>query len=188
MSVTTRLLTHADLDQFPDDGKRYEIIGGELYVAAAPVREHMDFMKFLYALLLESVEATGWGVVYFAPVDVRFTEHDVVEPDLIVIRRDRMHLYRGNTFSGAPDIVVEVLSPSNRSYDEVAKAHLYAANGVPEFWIADPITPGFRMMALRAGKFVPVEPDADGLLHSTVVPGLVVDPADLLARLNEQAL
>ncbi|MGH2559090.1 MAG: Uma2 family endonuclease [Thermomicrobiales bacterium] len=181
MSVITRLLTHADLDQFPNDGKRREIIGGELFVAAAPVREHQDFSGFFYLLLHESVVATRWGRVYYAPVDVKFSEHDVVEPDLLVIRRDRMHLYRGNTFYGPPDIVVEILSPSNRSYDEVEKARLYAANDVPEYWIADPKTPGFRLMPLRDSRYVAVEPNGDGRFHSTVVPGLVVDPAALFA-------
>ncbi|MGH2559091.1 MAG: Uma2 family endonuclease [Thermomicrobiales bacterium] len=185
MSVLTRPLTHADLAQFPDDGKRYEIIDGELYVAAAPAQEHQEFSKHLFRLVDGPVEATGWGKVYYAPVDVEFAEHDTVQPDLLVIRRDRMHLYRGNTFFGAPDIVIEILSPSNRSYDEFAKARLYAANGVLEYWVADPMTPDFRLMALRDGQYVPVEPDANGLLHSTVVPGLAVDPVVLLFGLGD---
>lgn len=185
MSVTTKPLTHADLDQFPDDGKRREIIGGELYVAAAPAQVHQDWSKFFFRLFDTAIEMTGWGRVYYAPVDVEFTEHDTVEPDLIVIRRDRLRLYRGNTFYGAPDIVIEILSPSNRSYDEVEKLRLYEANGVPEYWIADPMSPGFRMLTLQDGAYVEVKPDAEGRLHSTVVPGLVVDPAELPALLNE---
>jgi Uma2 family endonuclease len=177
-------LTHADLDQFPDDGKRREIIGGDLFVAAAPLRIHQDCSTFLYATLVRAVEETEWGLVYFAPVEVKFSDHDVVEPDLVVIRRDRSHLYRGSTFDGPPDIVVEVLSPSNHSYDEVEKLRLYQAKGVPEYWIGGPMTPGFRMFALRDGQYAPVEPDADGRFHSTVVPSLVVDPAALLALLD----
>src|SRR5680860_1564 len=97
MSVTTRLLTVDDLDQFPDDGKRREIIAGELYVTPAPARQHQELAVQLCYLLYQAVELTGWGKVFFAPVDVRFSAHHQVQPDLLVIRKERMGSYRGNT-------------------------------------------------------------------------------------------
>jgi len=185
MSVKTPLITAAELDHFPDDGKRREIIAGELYVSPAPAKEHQKLAGKLYLLLHQAVEFPGWGEVYFAPVDVRFSTHDQVQPDLLVIRQERRGIYRGNTVHEAPDIVVEILSPSNRNYDEIEKARLYAEAGVPEYWILDPITHVFRMLALVDGRHVPVTPE-DGFLHSTVVPGLVVDPTALFASLSSE--
>jgi Uma2 family endonuclease len=79
---------------------------------------------------------------------------------------------------------VEILSPSTRTYDLREKANLYARYGIPEYWIADPLAPSFQMLALIDGRHVPVGPDEAGLLHSTVVPGLVVDPPALFAELE----
>jgi Uma2 family endonuclease len=177
MAYIIPALTVDDLDQFPDDGMRREIIDGELYVGAAPSKEHQELSKRLLRILDRLAEATGWGKVYYSPVDVYLSEESQVQPDLLLLRRERLDLYRGNKVYGAPDIIVEILSPSNRSYDLVEKAHLYAKAGVPEYWVADPLAPSFQMLALVDGQYVPVEPDADGIFHSTVVPGLTVDPA-----------
>ncbi len=133
-------------------------------------------------LLYNAVLSTGLGHVYFAPVDVRFSGNDQVQPDLLVIRNERSGTYRGSTGHGASDIVVEILSPSNRSYDEERKARLYATASVPEYWILDPIAPDFRMLALTGAQYVPVTPE-DGQLRSTVAPGLVINPAHLFALL-----
>ncbi|MGH2559423.1 MAG: Uma2 family endonuclease [Thermomicrobiales bacterium] len=185
MSVLTRPLTHTDLAQFPDDGKRYEIIEGELYVAAAPVRWHQKLLLRIYRTLYAAAEEFGWGEVYTAPVDVKFGDTTVVQPDLLVIRQDLLHHYRGNTMYAPPDLVVEVLSPSNRAYDETIKARAYAAAGVPELLLGDPERLTLRLFVLLNSEYVLVEPDANGRLHSTIVPGLIFDPAVLLARLHD---
>jgi Uma2 family endonuclease len=185
MAYVLPLLTVDQLNnEVPDDGKRREIIDGELYVSAAPAREHQEFSGDLYSFLREYLRATGWGKVYYSPVDVKFSNVSQVQPDLIVLRRDHLKRYQGHTVDGPPDIVVEILSPSNRSYDLQEKANLYARYSVPEYWVADPLTPSFQMLVLTDGQYVPVTPDDAGLLHSTVVPGLVVDPAALFAELE----
>lgn len=183
MSVMTRPLTADELDHFPDDGKRREVIAGELHVAAAPARVHQEFSAWLYRLLYQAAEATGWGRVYYSPVDVRFSEISQVQPDLLVLRTDHLDRYHGHTVFGPPDIIVEILSPSNRSYDENEKARLYAAAGVPEYWIADPDGLDLRLFTLRDGVYIPVEPDG-GMLRSTIVPGLTVDLATLQTELG----
>jgi Uma2 family endonuclease len=184
MPITTELLTYKDLEQVPDDGLRYEIIDGELYVAAAPAKLHQRLSRRLLLVINTAVETGGWGEVFYAPVDVRFSVHSQVQPDILFIRRERAGIYRGNTVYEPPDLLVEILSPSNRSYDEKIKRELYERMGVPELLIADPDTPALRLFVLRDGRYVEVEPDADGRLHSTVVPGLVFDPATLLANLH----
>jgi Uma2 family endonuclease len=158
-------------------------------VAAAPAREHQRLLGRLHVLLHEAVEEPGLGEVSMAPVDVRFSERDQVQPDLLVLLNDNLGRYRGNTVFGPPDLVVKIASPSTRRYDDVEKAHLFAANGVPESWQPVPPTPehptggSFRIQILRSGLYVPVAPDDDGRLHSTVVPGLTVAPSALLAGL-----
>ncbi|MGH2559540.1 MAG: Uma2 family endonuclease [Thermomicrobiales bacterium] len=184
MSITTELLTYKDLEQVPDDGLRYEIIDGELYVAAAPAKPHQRLLGRLYRVIDDAANAAGAGEVFMAPVDVRFSLHSQVQPDLLFIRRERAGIYRVNTVNEPPDLVVEILSPSNRSYDEKVKRALYERMGVSELMLADPDAPALHLFVLSGGRYVPVEPDADGRLHSTVVPGLVFDPAALLAELH----
>jgi Uma2 family endonuclease len=175
--------TWDDLLAIPEDGKRREIIGGVLYVAAAPSKRHQTLLGLLHVEFYRAIRLTGWGRVYVGPVDVFFSEDDVVEPDLIAIREDRMHIYRENPVTAAPDIVVEIVSPSSKRYDEVTKRALYAAHGVREYWLANSVRPSLRLLALRGSEFVEIRPDPDGKMHATVVPGLVLDPAALLAEM-----
>lgn len=133
MSLLTRPLTYDDLLPMPKDGKRYEIIGGELHVAAAPSRKHQDALADVFESLRAWVRPRRLGKVYFAPVDVRISPTDIVEPDILFIRQDRLHIVEANTVEGAPDLIVEVLSPSTRDLDLVRKAALYANAGVEEY-------------------------------------------------------
>lgn len=185
MSVLARPLTWEDLETFPSDGKRYEVVYGELYVSAAPHPSHQQFLGILFLLLGPHVRRRRLGVVYFAPFDVRPLGGDIVQPDLVFIRRDRLDLLDRGDFVGPPDLVVEVLSPSTRTYDETIKARLYAEAGVPEYWLPDPLARTFRVLILRNGAYEPLIPDANGQFHSTVIPDLIVDPAALFAELDE---
>jgi Uma2 family endonuclease len=185
MSILIPLITADDLEQFPDDGKRREVIAGELYVSPAPARNHQELSSDLHFLLYEAVVNTGLGRVFHAPVDVRFTEGDQVQPDLLVILKDRLDIYRGHIVHGAPDVVVEILSPSNRTVDLVEKARLYAEHAVPEYWILDPIEKTIQLFRHEGGRHVIVAPEA-GVLHSAVVPGLAIDPAKLFAQLDSE--
>jgi Uma2 family endonuclease len=180
MASTIQLLTVDDLEKFPDDGLRREIIDGELYVSAAPVRAHQRASGNLHIFLHQQIEIPGWGEVYYSPVDVKFSEHSQVQPDLIVLRQDHLVQYRGHTVFGPPDIVIEILSPSNRAYDQVKKAALYARYGVPEYWIVDPAERTFEMRSLANGEYESVQP-VNGRYPSTVAPHLVVDPQVIFA-------
>ena len=122
MSVTTRLLTAGELDQFPDDGKRREVIAGVLYESPAPGRRHQELSSHLQFLLYQAFVQSGSGMVFTAPVDVRVSVLDQVQPAILAIRNDRLDIYRGSTVHGAPDIVVKILSPSNPSYEKSRNA------------------------------------------------------------------
>lgn len=185
VAAIERPLTYEDLEGFPEDGKRREVVGGKLYVSPAPLKKHQRLSKRLVVVFHEQVERPGRAEVFHAPVDVRLPNGDQVQPDLIVLLLDHLDRYKRNTVIGPPDIVVEIFSPSSFSYDKTEKAALYAALGVPAYWQADPDTPELRILELRGGNYVPVPPDADGRLRSRLVPDLVVDPVALFAGLDD---
>jgi Uma2 family endonuclease len=136
MPIDTRL-TYQDLCELPYDGKRYEIIQGDLIVTAAPRILHQRVVTRLSHHLLTFVEGDDLGHVFVAPVDVVFSEFDVVEPDIIYISKQRAAILTENNVQGAPDLVVEVLSEWTVKIDRTAKLKLYAKYGVPEYWLLD---------------------------------------------------
>ena len=133
-------LTYQDLLRLPDDLLRHELIDGEHYVSPAPAVKHQDIVLNLVHILLTFVRAHRLGKVMVGPVDVLFTEHDVVEPDVLFVAAAHGDRVRERYVAGAPDLVIEVLSPSNRGFDRIKKRRLYEAHGVPEYWIVDPPT------------------------------------------------
>ena len=118
-----RRLTYDDFLLFPEgDGLRHEIIDGVHYVTAAPNMRHQDLVGRLY-LAIGNFLAThpGVGRIFLSPVDVVFTRHDVVEPDLVFVAGDQTHIMTDANIQGAPALVVEILSQSTRRRDERIK-------------------------------------------------------------------
>jgi Uma2 family endonuclease len=134
--------TIADLEAFPDplDDTRYEIIDGELYVSTQPSLEHQHTSGVIYAVLREWSEATGRGLAFPAP-GVIFADDDNVAPDVVWLSRERLREVRGTDgkLHGAPELMVEVLSPGGRNElrDREAKLKLYSRRGVDEYWLLD---------------------------------------------------
>lgn len=137
MATVKPLLSYADLVALPDDGKRYELLEGELAVSPAPARRHQRTVLALGRLLARAEDA-GWGEAYIAPFDVVFDQQNVAEPDAFFVRRERLHIVGEQNVQGAPDLVVEVLSPGSQARDLRVKLQLYARFGVPYYWIVDP--------------------------------------------------
>jgi Uma2 family endonuclease len=182
-ATTTRRYAYADLQHTPDDGNRYEIIGGELIVSAAPLVLHQRFLYLLARRFGDHVDRRRLGRVYFAPIDVKFSTNDVVEPDLIFIRRDRLSIVEAAYVNGPPDALLEVLSASTRGQDLGRKFTLYESEGVPEYWIADPDVPELMLFVLGAdGKYERIHPEG-GVLRSRVLPEFAIDLNDLYSEL-----
>ncbi len=177
-------LTYDDLLDFPEDGKRYEIIGGELFVAASPSVAHQRLLMRIYHVFFRTLQQTGWGEIFVAPLDVKLSDLDVVEPDLIAIRSDNSSIIHKVHIIGVPDILLEVISPHNRRYDEAIKLALYGVFGVPEYWLANSIKPGLRGLTLRDGAYHEISPESDGRIRSVVAPDLILDPTVLLKDLD----
>ena len=149
------LLTYEDLVRLPDDGKRHEIVAGRLLVNAAPVLRHQQICRRLLVALNRQVQEAGLGEVLHAPVDVQLSAHDVVEPDLLVVLRDRERVLHESRVIGAPSLVVEILSPSTARNDRTLKKELYERSGVPEYWLVDPVRDILESLVLEGERYRP---------------------------------
>ena len=130
--------TYEDYQHTPDD-KRYELLDGELIMVPAPNLGHQRIGIRLGALLHGFVQERGLGEVFLAPCDVVLSNTDVVQPDLLFVSNERAHLLLGGAnVRGAPDLVVEIFSPSTAERDRTLKRALYAKHGVKEYWLVDP--------------------------------------------------
>jgi Uma2 family endonuclease len=172
-------LTYQDLLRLPDDLLRHELIDGEHYVSPAPTVKHQDIVLNLVHLLLTFVRAHRLGKVMVGPVDVLFTEHDVVEPDVLFVAAAHGDRVRERYVAGAPDLVVEVLSPSNRGFDRIKKRRLYEVHGVAEYWIVDP--PAEMLEVYRAAspgsqlaRRASLSRAAGDTLETPLLPGLQI--------------
>ncbi len=130
-------LTYREYVLFPVDGNRHEIIDGRHYMNAAPNPRHQTVSRHIQFQLYEQLELKGLGQVFDAPIDLQLTEWDIVQPDLVVVL-SRNQIITSTKIKGVPDLIVEILSPSNRDYDEGLKKQLYEQASVPELWIVDP--------------------------------------------------
>ena len=132
------MLTYDDLRATPDDGRRYELLEGELCVTPAPSTTHQRISRNLEFILHAHVVAARLGEILDAPVDVIFADTTVVEPDLLFVSSARSGLISERGVEGAPDLVVEILSPSTQQRDLGLKRQLYARHRVPHYWCVDP--------------------------------------------------
>ncbi|MCA9191300.1 MAG: Uma2 family endonuclease [Planctomycetales bacterium] len=121
----------------PSDGKRHEIVDGDHYMNPAPNLYHQTVSRRLQFQLYSAIELKGLGVVFDAPVDVQLTDHDIVQPDLVVVTNSKRHIMTPTKIKGIPDLLVEILSPSNPTHDTVTKRSAYERCLVPEYWMVD---------------------------------------------------
>jgi len=172
-------VSYADLERMPDDGRRFEIIDGELIdVTPAPSPQHQYLAKRLQRQLEAHFEARSLGLVFNAPVDVILTPHDVFEPDIVVVTEKQQVTSRA--IEGPPALVVEVLSPSTTKYDRVKKGNRYAALGIQNYWILDPVAQRLECFRLADGAYVlAAAGEGNERLDAPHFPGLTIDLAAL---------
>ena len=144
--------TYEDYLLTPDD-RRYELVDGDLLLTPAPTPYHQTVGLNLGYRLKEFVDARGLGQVFLAPCDVVLSRYDVVQPDVFFIRADRVSIVGEKNIQGAPDLVIEVLSPSTEKRDPEMKAKLYARSGVRELWIVDPVSKTVELYAGTGAAF-----------------------------------
>ena len=145
--------TYEDYQHTPED-QRFELLDGELTMVPAPNLRHQRIGTRLGALLHAFVQERDLGEVFHAPCDVVLSNTDVVQPDLLFVCEERAHLLLGgDNVLGAPDLVVEILSPSTAGRDRTLKRALYAKHGVKEYWLVDPDARTVTVLRLGAGDF-----------------------------------
>lgn len=169
-------LTYDDYVLFPDDGMRHELIDGERYVTPTPLFRHQRISGNLHFLIRSHLEASPIGQIYYAPVAVVLSLFDVVEPDLLYFSNERMaEVVTTKEARGAPNLLVEIASPSTRQRDETIKRHLYERAGVSEYWIVDPeidVVRVYRRVEDGFGKPFELSCEAGDVFTTPLLPGL----------------
>ena len=174
--------TYEDYLRLPEDGNRYEVIRGVLYVTPAPTYKHQIVAGNLQFRFRSFVEERALGVVLYAPFDVKlpFRIGAPVQPDILFFRKGNTPDWEDKSFEGVPDLVAEVISPGTRSHDRTTKLKAYQDAGVPEYWLVDPDARTVVVYALEKGKYVELANGGVGdTVRSSVLPGFGVNVTDL---------
>ncbi len=151
MKSSATKMTYDQYRLLPDDGKRYELIDGELLIIPTPSPRHQRILGELFFQLSPYVEENGLGEAFLSPLDVVFEEHLVLEPDILFVSREKTNIVGEEAIHVAPDLVVEILSPSSFYHDLRRKMRLYAQFDVQAYWIVDPEKQTLDLYG-RAGK------------------------------------
>lgn len=177
-------LTYADYAALPDDGRRWELIDGELFLSPSPKTRHQDVLLRLARHFANHVAEHGGGRVFIAPYDAVLADDAVLQPDLLFVSDADSHRITEANLQGPPTLAAEVVSDPR--HDLVRKRELYARFGVREYWAVLPDADRIEVFRLPAGaeraypKPTLFEPGDH--LSTDLVPGLVIDIAELLAR------
>lgn len=149
--------TYDDYVLLPDNGMRYEVLEGDLYMTPAPSSRHQRAVAKLHGRLWEHLQRQPLGEAFLSPIDVILANlASPVQPDLLFIATDRLDIVTETTIEGAPDLVVEVLSPGSSLHDRRTKFRLYAQAGVREYWLIDPHERVIEIYVLRGQAYAPL--------------------------------
>ena len=177
--VTKAKYTYEDYLNTPE-GERYELIDGELILVASPNEEHQFASVKLVSLMYPYADERDLGWVFHAPFDIVFSDTEVVQPDVMFISKERENIRTGANVQGAPDLVVEILSPSSLKRDWEDKRELYAKYGVEEYWIADPVHKMVSVMLLGDGILELAGTYVEGdTVASTALEGFSVEVGEI---------
>ncbi len=175
--------TIADYEALPEDGRRYELIDGELIEMFSPSALHQTVQVALASLLFAVVMRQRLGRVFVSPMDV-YLGGMLVQPDLLLVATEGDAIITTNRIIGAPDLVIEILSPSTRTHDLTTKRDLYRSTGVREYWAVDLETRSASVWALVEDRYVERHPDEEGRYASAILPGFTVDVAATIASVE----
>ncbi|MFQ5633423.1 MAG: Uma2 family endonuclease [bacterium] len=176
--------TYEDYLELPDDGRRHEIIDGELFMSTAPTPNHQKIVFNLLGAFFNYLKEHPVGKVFPAPVEVFFSETNIVQPDIVFVSNERTNIIKPAQIQGAPDLVVEVLSPGTEKRDRTVKMKMYAKFGVREYWMAKEETGVVEVLRLKKGR---LDPEVSGRygksqkLTSPLFPGLEISVHDIFA-------
>lgn len=175
--------TKADYDLLPSEAP-YQLIEGELVMTPAPLTKHQRVSRNLELELFVWLKKNRIGEIFDAPTDVELDEKNIVQPDLVVIKRERADIIGEKRIVGAPDLIVEILSPDNAYNDLKRKFRLYERCGVMEYWIVDPEFETVEIYVNNAGKYALKEQkEGSGVVTSWVLDGFQVEISEIFASM-----
>lgn len=173
VGLLPRTMTWSELEQLPEDGPRIELYDGEVWVmpSATAVHQHIALNT---AMLFREYERRAGGRVAIAPLDVVFSEYNVVQPDVLYFVEERVHLLAAaKRPKHRPDVVVEILSPTTESNDKGRKLRMFARYEVPEYWMIDSDDRALEIRSLRGSFYaVTVKASGDDMVTSPLLPDL----------------
>ena len=171
--------TVKDYEALPE-GAPYQLIDGELVMSPAPNPFHQELLKRIFLRFYKVIEETEKGKVLFAPIDVYLDEENAFQPDLVVLLKDSLGKITEKGVEGAPDMVVEVLSPSTAYYDLRKKKEVYEKAGVKEYWIVDPDMEEIEVYVNEGGNFrIFSKAKKQGRVRSSLIRNLEIELKDL---------
>ncbi|NPV29853.1 MAG: Uma2 family endonuclease [Firmicutes bacterium] len=175
--------TYEDYALLPE-GAPYQLIGGKLVMTPSPTTYHQAISMRLGGWIFAFITAKNLGMVFSAPIDVYFEEKETYQPDIVFVAKDRFQIIEPARINGAPDLVIEILSPSTAYYDLKKKARTYAAHGVKEYWIVDPEDKSVEVYVGQEGKFsLNQRVEAEGKVKSLVLQGFEAEAKEIFAAL-----
>jgi Uma2 family endonuclease len=175
-SSSSPKLTYADYLELPDDGKRYEILDGDLVMTASPLIRHQRVSANLHLALEPYVREHRGGTLLYAPVDVILDRSTIAVPDLVFVSNGRSSIVTERAIEGPPDLIVEILSPSTSRRDRGIKAKLYHRFGVAHYWLVDPVRRRLEIRERRPRSYrLVAKYEGDATAMSTLFPGLVLE-------------
>ena len=179
MVTETRKLTYEDYAKTPDD-ERYELLDGELVFMPSPNAPHQRLIPNIWLFIHPFVRHFDLGEVLIAPYDVILSPTNTVQPDLLFLSKERSHLNTESNIQGAPDLVIEILSPSDPNRDRVRKRAIYEQHGVGEFWVVDPDAREIMVLLLGDGGYETTGIYAVGdTLTSPTLPGFELEVGEV---------
>lgn len=178
--TSKKMFTYQDYLDMPDDGKRYEVINGELIMPPAPYTIHQKISLKLEYELLKFNDKEKRGELFHAPFDVVMSDMNVVQPDILFVKIENLDIITDKNIEGAPDMIIEILSPSSGNYDRISKKEMYARFGVKEYWIVDPEKQWIEIYLNKANEFeLKQRLDKKGEAKSHVLQGFQVALKDI---------
>ena len=145
--------TYEDYAALHDDGNRYEIVNGVLIMTPAPSPEHQDIVGEIFSALRTHIKLAGLGRVFTGPIDVDLGPKNVYQPELVVVLNTHLDRVAEKKIIGAPDLVVEVASPSTAAYDRLTKYEKYAHAGIREYWLVKPTSRSVEVLVLEGREY-----------------------------------
>ena len=180
MDVQRRRVSYDDLAQMPEDGRRYELYDGEVFVVPAPILRHQVVALRLWRIFDDYASKTG-GLAVASPIDIVFSEYDVVQPDIVFLSAASLRSVSLDApIRRSPDLAVEVLSSSTASNDRGRKMRMFQRYGVPEYWIVDPVGETIEIYRLAESAYEPMGTfSGRDEMRSAVLPDLRFSPSSV---------